>query len=62
LNQANLKYVADMKAAKEANNDKMAFFISPDKSVVEYDPAITSFYASTSRATFSRAAAEYWTV
>ena len=43
LNQANLKYVADMKAAKEANNDKMALFISPDKSVVEYDPAITSF-------------------
>jgi tRNA(Arg) A34 adenosine deaminase TadA len=43
LNQANLKYAADMVTAAEKNDSDMAFFISADKSTIEFDPGITSF-------------------
>jgi tRNA(Arg) A34 adenosine deaminase TadA len=43
LNEANLKYAANMALAKEQNDSSKAFFISPDKTIVEYETGVTSF-------------------
>ena len=43
LNDANLAFVKDIQDAHARNDSTRAFFISPDKSFVDYDPSITSF-------------------
>jgi tRNA(Arg) A34 adenosine deaminase TadA len=43
LNDANLAFVKDIQDAHAHNDSTRAFFISPDKSFVDYDPSITSF-------------------
>jgi tRNA(Arg) A34 adenosine deaminase TadA len=43
LNDANLAFVQDIQDAHARNDSTRAFFISPDKSFVDYDPSITSF-------------------
>ena len=43
LNDANLAFVKDIQDAKARNDSTRAFFISPDKTVVDFDPSITSF-------------------
>jgi len=43
LNDANLAFVKDLQDAKARNDSTRAFFISPDKTVVDFDPSITSF-------------------
>ena len=43
LNDANLAFVKDIQDAHTRNDSTRAFFISPDKSFVDYDPSITSF-------------------
>src|SRR6266567_2297171 len=43
LNDANLAFVKDIQDAKNRNDATRAFFISPDKTVVDFDPSITSF-------------------
>lgn len=43
LNDANLDFVKKMKEARQANDSGGAFFISADKSQVDFEPAITSF-------------------
>jgi tRNA(Arg) A34 adenosine deaminase TadA len=43
LNDANLAFVKDIQDAKARNDSTRAFFISPDKTFVDFDPSITSF-------------------
>src|SRR6516162_1291738 len=43
LNDANLAFVKDIEDAKKHNDATRAFFVSPDKTFVDYDPSITSF-------------------
>ena len=43
LNDANLAFVKDIQDAHAHNDSTRAFFISPDKSFVDYEPSITSF-------------------
>jgi tRNA(Arg) A34 adenosine deaminase TadA len=43
LNDANLAFVKDIQDAKNRNDTTRAFFVSPDKTFVDYDPSITSF-------------------
>jgi tRNA(Arg) A34 adenosine deaminase TadA len=43
LNDANLAFVKDIQDAKSRNDSTRAFFISPDKTFVDFDPSITSF-------------------
>jgi tRNA(Arg) A34 adenosine deaminase TadA len=43
LNDANLAFVKDIQDAKNRNDATRAFFVSPDKTFVDYDSAITSF-------------------
>jgi ferredoxin len=43
LNDANLAFVKDIQDAKNRNDSTRAFFVSPDKTFVDYDPSITSF-------------------
>jgi tRNA(Arg) A34 adenosine deaminase TadA len=43
LNDANLAFVKDIADAKARNDSTRAFFISPDKTFVDFDPSITSF-------------------
>ena len=43
LNNANLAFVKDLKAAETKKDSTKAFFISSDKALVDYDPSITSF-------------------
>src|SRR6201987_1031423 len=42
-NDANLAFVKDIQDAKNRNDTTRAFFVSPDKTFVDYDPSITSF-------------------
>jgi tRNA(Arg) A34 adenosine deaminase TadA len=43
LNDANLAFVKDIQDAKARNDSTRAFFISPDKTFVDFEPSITSF-------------------
>jgi hypothetical protein len=43
LNDANLAFVKDVQDAKNRNDLTRSFFVSPDKTFVDYDPSITSF-------------------
>jgi tRNA(Arg) A34 adenosine deaminase TadA len=43
LNDANLAFVKDIQDAQARNDSTRAFFISPDKTFIDYDPSITSF-------------------
>ena len=43
LNDANLAFMKDIQDAKNRNDSTRAFFVSPDKTFVDYDPDITSF-------------------
>jgi len=43
LNDANLAFVKDIQDAQAHNDSTRAFFVSPDKTVIDYDPSITSF-------------------
>jgi hypothetical protein len=43
LNDANLAFMKDIQDAKSRNDSARAFFVSPDKTFVDYDPDITSF-------------------
>jgi hypothetical protein len=43
LNDANLAFVKDIQDAQARNDSARAFFISPDKTFIDYDPSITSF-------------------
>ena len=43
LNDANLAFVKDIQDAHARNDTTRAFFISPDKTFIDYDPSITSF-------------------
>jgi len=43
LNDANLAFMKDIQDAKNRNDATRAFFVSPDKTFVDYDPDITSF-------------------
>jgi tRNA(Arg) A34 adenosine deaminase TadA len=43
LNDANLTFVTKIQEAERRNDSTQAFFVSPDKSFVDYDPSITSF-------------------
>jgi tRNA(Arg) A34 adenosine deaminase TadA len=43
LNDANLDFVKKIKEAKVKNESDGAFFISPDKTFIDYEPSITSF-------------------
>jgi tRNA(Arg) A34 adenosine deaminase TadA len=43
LNDANLDFAKKTKEAKDKNDLGGAFFISPDKSFVDFDPGVTSF-------------------
>jgi tRNA(Arg) A34 adenosine deaminase TadA len=55
LNKANLDFVDSLKAAEASKDSSKAFFVSSDKSFVDYDPSITSFLCTdTARAIFER--------
>jgi tRNA(Arg) A34 adenosine deaminase TadA len=43
LNDANLAFVKDIQDAKSKNDSTRSFFVSPDKTFVDYEPSITSF-------------------
>jgi tRNA(Arg) A34 adenosine deaminase TadA len=43
LNEANLKFVAELKEAGRSKDSSRAFFVSSDKTFVDYEPIITSF-------------------
>jgi tRNA(Arg) A34 adenosine deaminase TadA len=43
LNDANLAFVKDIQDAKARNDSTRAFFISPDKTFIDFEPSITSF-------------------
>lgn len=43
LNDANLEFVRKLNEAKAKNDSAGAFYISPDKTFVDFDPGITSF-------------------
>ena len=43
LNDANLDFVKKLNEAKVKNDSTGAFYISPDKTFVDFEPAITSF-------------------
>ena len=43
LNEAFATFVKDMSEAKELRDTRRAFFVSPDKRSVDFEPAITSF-------------------
>lgn len=43
MNDANLDFVSKLKEAKAKNDSAGAFYISPDKTFVDFDPGITSF-------------------
>jgi tRNA(Arg) A34 adenosine deaminase TadA len=43
LNDANLAFVTKIQEAEKRNDSTRAFFISPDKTFVDYEPSITSF-------------------
>jgi hypothetical protein len=43
LNKANLAFTDELKAAEARKDSSKAFFVSSDKTFVDYDPAITSF-------------------
>lgn len=43
LNDANLGFIKDIQDAKARNDTTRAFFISPDKTLIDYEPSITSF-------------------
>ena len=43
LNKANLDFVDSLKAAEARKDSSKAFFVSSDKTFVDYDPSITSF-------------------
>src|SRR5205807_6636009 len=47
LNDANLAFVKDIQDARARNDSTRSFFISPDKTFVDYDPSITRFCAPT---------------
>jgi hypothetical protein len=55
LNKANLDFVKDLKAAETSKDSSKAFFVSSDKTFVDFDPSITSFLCTdTARAIFER--------
>jgi tRNA(Arg) A34 adenosine deaminase TadA len=55
LNQANIAFVNNLKAAEASKVSSKAFFISSDKTFVDYEPSITSFLCTdTARAIFER--------
>jgi len=55
LNKANLDFVSDLKAAEARKDSSKAFFVSSDKTFVDYDPSMTSFLCTdTARAIFER--------
>jgi tRNA(Arg) A34 adenosine deaminase TadA len=43
LNDAHLAFISDIQDAKSKNDSTRSFFVSPDKTFVDYDPSITSF-------------------
>jgi tRNA(Arg) A34 adenosine deaminase TadA len=43
LNEAHLDFLAKIKEAKEKNDTSRAFYVSPDKTFVDFDQSITSF-------------------
>jgi tRNA(Arg) A34 adenosine deaminase TadA len=43
LNEAFAAFVRDMSEAKELRDTRRAFFVSPDKRSIDFEPAITSF-------------------
>jgi tRNA(Arg) A34 adenosine deaminase TadA len=43
LNDANLAFMKDIEDAKQKNDSTRAFFISPDKTFIDFEPSITSF-------------------
>ena len=43
LNDAHLDFLAKIKEAKEKNDTSRAFYVSPDKTFVDFDQSITSF-------------------
>jgi tRNA(Arg) A34 adenosine deaminase TadA len=46
LNTAYKAFFEDITDAKKANDKSRAFYISPDETIVDYDPSITSFLCS----------------
>jgi tRNA(Arg) A34 adenosine deaminase TadA len=55
LNQANITFVKDLKAAEASKDSSKAFFVSSDKTFVDYEPSITSFLCTdTARGIFER--------
>ena len=43
LNRANLAFIADLKTAETRKDSSKAFFVSSDKTFIDYEPSITSF-------------------